>query len=97
MLGSTDAQLRHDYKLGKQAGSAFLESANKEFEANSQPVASFIDVTVTRKGIRSKDGVNHDTKSEHASSNGKRPIMLPFPARVTRTIDKVDKENRILA
>ena len=101
LLGSTDAQLRHDYKLGKQAGSAFLETENKviayQLEENRQPVASFFDVTDTPKGIHSKDSANYSVKSEHAALNGERPIKLPFPARRTGKIDKVDKENRISA
>ena len=101
LLGSTDAQLRHDYKLGKQAGSAFLETENKviayQLEENRQPVASFFDVTDTAKGMHSKDSAHYSVKSEHAALNGKRPIKLPFPARRTGKIDKVDKENRISA
>ncbi|MCP3705340.1 MAG: patatin family protein, partial [Alteromonas sp.] len=94
---STDAQLRHDYKLGKQAGSAFLETENKviayQLEENRQPVAPLFDVTDTP----SKDSANYSVKSEHAALNGKRPIKLPFPARRTGKIEKVDKENRISA
>ncbi|HAX29198.1 MAG TPA: patatin family protein, partial [Alteromonas macleodii] len=45
----------------------------------------------------SKDSANYSVKSEHAALNGKRPIKLPFPARRTGKIDKVDKENRISA
>ena len=101
LLGSTDAQLRHDYKLGKQAGCAFLETENKviayQLEENRQPVASFFDVTDTPKGMHSKDSANYSVKSEHAALNGKGQIKLPFPARRTGKIDKVDKENRISA
>ena len=101
LLGSTDAQLRHDYKLGKQAGSTFLETERKAIaipqEANSQPASSLHGENATSAAAYFPKNATGYMTSQHGASNRKHAIKLPIPAPRKSNAGAEDLNGRISA
>lgn len=94
LLGSSDAQLRHDYKLGQYAGAAFLEAEGKA-QTHYESVAAFRKAKLAKEAnedsIRIAAGLNN-TLSENAQAK-RSAFTLPLPAQA-----KADKnESRMSA
>ncbi|APD93564.1 patatin family protein [Alteromonas mediterranea] len=94
LLGSSDAQLRHDYKLGQYAGAAFLEAEGKA-KTHYESVAAFRKAKLAKEAnedsIRIAAGLNN-TLSENAQAK-RSAFTLPLPAQA-----KADKnESRMSA
>ena len=94
LLGSSDAQLRHDYKLGQYAGAAFLEAEGKA-QTHYESVAAFTKAKLAKEAnedsIRIAAGLNN-TLSENAQAK-RSAFTLPLPAQA-----KADKnESRMSA
>tara|TARA_B100000929_G_scaffold234439_1_gene190958 strand:- start:783 stop:1925 length:1143 start_codon:yes stop_codon:yes gene_type:complete len=94
LLGSSDAQLRHDYKLGQYAGAAFLEAEGKA-ETHYESVAAFTKAKLAKEAnedsIRIAARLNN-TLSENAQAK-RSAFTLPLPAQA-----KADKnESRMSA
>ncbi|QDG37923.1 patatin family protein [Alteromonas mediterranea] len=94
LLGSSDAQLRHDYKLGQYAGAAFLEAEGKA-QTHYESVAAFRKAKLVKEAnedsIRIAAGLNN-TLSENAQAK-RSAFTLPLPAQA-----KADKnESRMSA
>lgn len=94
LLGSSDAQLRHDYKLGQYAGAAFLEAEGKA-ETHYESVAAFRKAKLAKEAnedsIRIAARLNN-TLSENAQAK-RSAFTLPLPAQA-----KADKnESRMSA
>ncbi|QGX61267.1 patatin family protein [Alteromonas mediterranea] len=94
LLGSSDAQLRHDYKLGQYAGAAFLEAEGKA-QTHYESVAAFRKDKLAKEAnedsIRIAAGLNN-TLSENAQAK-RSAFTLPLPAQA-----KADKnESRMSA
>ena len=94
LLGSSDAQLRHDYKLGQYAGAAFLEAEGKA-ETHYESVAAFTKAKLAKEAnedsIRIAARLNN-TLSENAQAK-RSAFTLPLPAQA-----KTDKnESRMSA
>lgn len=82
LLGSSDAQLRHDYKLGQYAGAAFLEAEGKA-QTHYESVAAFRKAKLAKEAnedsIRIAAGLNN-TLSENAQAK-RSAFTLPLPAQ----------------
>ena len=94
LLGSSDAQLRHDYKLGQYAGAAFLEAEGKA-QTHYESVAAFTKAKLAKEAnedsIRIAARLNN-TLSENAQAK-RSAFTLPLPAQA-----KADKnESRMSA
>lgn len=94
LLSSSDAQLRHDYKLGQYAGAAFLEAEGKA-QTHYESVAAFRKAKLAKEAnedsIRIAAGLNN-TLSENAQAK-RSAFTLPLPAHA-----KADKnESRMSA
>lgn len=94
LLGSSDAQLRHDYKLGQYAGAAFLEAEGKA-QTHYESVAAFTKAKQAKEAnedsIRIAARLNN-TLSENAQAK-RSAFTLPLPAQA-----KADKnESRMSA
>lgn len=94
LLGSSDAQLRHDYKLGQYAGAAFLEAEGKA-QTHYESVAAFRKAKLAKEAnedsIRIAARLNN-TLSENAQAK-RSAFTLPLPAQA-----KADKnESRMSA
>ena len=94
LLGSSDAQLRNDYKLGQYAGAAFLEAEGKA-ETHYESVAAFTKAKLAKEAnedsIRIAARLNN-TLSENAQAK-RSAFTLPLPAQA-----KADKnESRMSA
>jgi len=94
LLGSSDAQLRHDYKLGQCAGAAFLEAEGKA-QTHYESVAAFTKAKLAKEAnedsIRIAARLNN-TLSENAQAK-RSAFTLPLPAQA-----KADKnESRMSA
>lgn len=94
LLGSSDAQLRHDYKLGQYAGAAFLEAEGKA-QTHYESVAAFRKAKLAKEAnedsIRIAARLNN-TLSENAQAK-RSAFILPLPAQA-----KADKnESRMSA
>jgi len=94
LLGSSDAQLRHDYKLGQYAGAAFLEAEGKA-QTHYESVAAFRKAKLAKEAnedsILIAAGLNN-TLSENAQAK-RSAFTLPLPAQA-----KADKnESRMSA
>lgn len=94
LLGSSDAQLRQDYKLGQYAGAAFLEAEGKA-QTHYESVAAFTKAKLAKEAnedsIRIAARLNN-TLSENAQAK-RSAFTLPLPAQA-----KADKnESRMSA
>ena len=94
LLGSSDAQLRHDYKLGQYAGAAFLEAEGKA-QTHYESVAAFTKAKLAKEAnedsIRIAARLNN-TLSENVQAK-RSAFTLPLPAQA-----KADKnESRMSA
>lgn len=94
LLGSSDAQLRHDYKLGQYAGAAFLEAEGKA-QTHYESVAAFTKAKLANEAnedsIRIAARLNN-TLGENAQAK-RSAFTLPLPAQA-----KADKnESRMSA
>ena len=100
LLGSTGAQLRHDYNLGKKAGIAFLEaeSASKsQFENETVAVLTKENEaeTLGSDNIRVAKNIE-EVKDKEAKA--KRPLLtLPFPARLKQNMNAQKEDKRMTA
>ncbi|CAB9493289.1 patatin-like phospholipase family protein [Alteromonas macleodii] len=100
LLGSTDAQLRHDYNLGKKAGIAFLEAESaSEAEFESEAAAVLIKEneaeTLGSDNIRVAKNIE-EVKDKEAKA--KRPLLtLPFPARLKQNMNAQKEDKRMTA
>tara|TARA_Y100000296_G_scaffold50647_1_gene58071 strand:+ start:3555 stop:4709 length:1155 start_codon:yes stop_codon:yes gene_type:complete len=100
LLGSTDAQLRHDYNLGKKAGIAFLEAENaSEVQFESEAVAVLTKEneaeTLGSDNIRVAKNIE-EVKDKEAKA--KRPLLtLPFPARLKQNMNAQKEDKRMTA
>lgn len=100
LLGSTDAQLRHDYNLGKKAGIAFLEAENAIGAQNESEVVAAVTNDSEVKASRS-DNIRVAKTVEMATGNeakAKRPLFtLPFPARFKQNVNTQKEDKRMSA
>ena len=100
LLGSTDAQLRHDYNLGKKAGIAFLEAENAiEAQYESEVFAAVTndsEVKTSRSdNIRVAKTVEMATGKE---AKAKRTLLtLPFPGRLRPQVKTQKEDKRMTA
>ena len=97
LLGSSDAQLRHDYKLGQYAGAAFLEAEGKA-QTHYESVAAFTKAKLAKEAKEAnEDSIRiaarlNNTLSENAQAK-RSAFTLPLPAQA-----KADKnESRMSA
>lgn len=100
LLGSSDAQLRHDYNLGKKAGIAFLEGESaSEAQLESEAVAVLTKAneaeTLGSDNIRVAKNIE-EVKDKEAKA--KRPLLtLPFPARLKQNMNAQKEDKRMTA
>ncbi|MHC6645630.1 patatin-like phospholipase family protein [Alteromonas sp. HB246098] len=100
LLGSTDAQLRHDYNLGKKAGIAFLEAESAsevQFESEAAAVLTKENEaeTLGSDNIRVAKNIE-EVKDKEAKA--KRPLLtLPFPARLKQNMNAQKEDKRMTA
>ncbi|TKB05181.1 patatin family protein [Alteromonas portus] len=103
LLGSSDAQLRHDYKLGKLAGIRFLDE-----DAQDVGVSVGEDVDVGVKLLDRVDIAQHSDKisitadtnqlAGNKSDNVQRSsFTMPFPVRSKQQINGRKQEKRMSA
>ena len=100
LLGSTDAQLRHDYNLGKKAGITFLEAESaSEAQFESETIAVITKEneaeTLSSDNIRVAKNIE-EVKGKKAKV--KRPLLsLPFPARLKQNMNAQKEDKRMTA
>ena len=98
LLGSTDAQLRHDYKLGKMAGCAFLEKTTDaviEDDSYTKPLSLLFADSAERQNDHA-EGL-HESKARGADIEKERTVKVPFFALRQRKLVVEDSKNRISA
>ena len=100
LLGSTDAQLRHDYNLGKKAGIAFLEAESAsevQFETEAVTVLTKENEAETL-GSDNIRVVNNIEENKDQKAKAKRPLLtLPFPARLKQNMNAQKEDKRMTA
>lgn len=100
LLGSTDAQLRHDYNLGKKAGIAFLEAESAsevQFETEAVTVLTKENEAETL-GSDNIRVVNNIEENKDQKAKAKRPLLtLPFPARLKHNMNAQKEDKRMTA
>ncbi|MCZ8528177.1 patatin-like phospholipase family protein [Alteromonas sp. PRIM-21] len=100
LLGSTDAQLRHDYNLGKKAGTAFLE-AESASEAQFEGEAAAVLIKENEAETLGSDNIRvakniEEVKDKEAKA--KRPLLtLPLPARLKQNMNAQKEDKRMTA
>ena len=100
LLGSTDAQLRHDYNLGKKAGIAFLEAeSSSEAQFESETVAVLTKETEAETlGIDNIRVAKNIEEVKDKEAKIKRPLLtLPFPARLKQNMSAQKEDKRMTA
>lgn len=102
LLGSTDAQLRHDYNLGKKAGIAFLEAENTlQAQCGNEAENGAIDSEMSPQKATRSDNILVAKSVEEAKgkqAKAKRPLFtLPFPARFKQNINTQKEDKRMSA
>lgn len=103
LLGSSDAQLRHDYKLGKLAGIRFLDEDAQDVGVSvsvGEDVGVKLLDRVDRGQHSDKISITADTNqlAGNKSDNVQRPsFTMPFPVRSKQQINGRKQEKRMSA
>ena len=87
LLGSSDAQLRHDYKLGQYAGAAFLEAEGKA-ETHYESVAAFTKDKLAKEAnedsIRIAARLNNTLSENVQAKRSAFTLSLPAQAKADK-------------